>query len=58
VDWLGIESRIPNCGELFKVERKAETLTEMEMPIVRGNAAFLPIGPARIFIDGGPELFG
>ena len=30
----------------------------MEMPIVWGNAAFLPIGPARIFIDGGPKLFG
>src|SRR5271157_89574 len=28
----------------------------MEMPIVRGNAAFLPIRPARIFFDGGPEL--
>jgi len=30
----------------------------MEMPIVRGNSAFLPIGPARILVNGGPELFG
>ena len=55
---LGIESGIPNRGELFEVERNAEALTEVEMPIVRGNAAFLPIRPARIFFDGGPELFG
>ena len=55
---LGIESGIPNRGELFEVERNAEALTEVEMPIVRGNAAFLPIRPARIFFDGGPKLFG
>jgi len=56
VNWLGIESGIPHRGELLKIERNAETLAEMEMPIVRGNAAFLPIRPARIFFDGGPEL--
>jgi len=58
VDWLGIESKIPCRGELLEAERHAQVLTQMEMPIVRGNAAFLPIRPARIFLDGGPQLFG
>src|SRR5208337_308352 len=58
MDGLGIESKIPGRGELLKVARNAEALAEMEMPIVRGNAAFLPIGPARIFLDGGPKLLG
>ena len=58
MDRLGIESKIPRCGELLKVERNAQALRKVQMPIVGGNAAFLPIAPARIFFDGGPELFG
>jgi len=58
MNWLGIESRVPNRGELLEVERDAEALAEMKMPIVRGDAAVLPIVPARIFFDGRPEFFG
>ena len=45
MDWLWIERQIPRCGELCKVQRNAQALAEMEMPIVRGDAAFLPIAP-------------
>src|SRR5208282_6632484 len=55
MDGLRIECQIPGRSELCKVERNAQPLAEMEMPIVRGDAAFLPIAPARIFFDGGPQ---
>jgi len=58
VDGGGIKSRVPNVGEGRKIERKAETLGEIEMPVAGRHAAFLPVEPVWIVFDGGPKFFG
>ncbi len=55
---LGIEGTIPGLGELSEGEGCAEALGEVEVPIAGRDAAFLPIGPAGVIFDGGPDLRG
>ena len=58
VDRVGIEGGIPDPFELFEIERKVEALAEVQVPIARGHAAFLPVWPAGVVFDGGPQFFG
>ena len=57
-DGDGIESAIPGVDKLFERERAAEAFDEMKMPIARPDAALLPVLPARIVGDGGPDFVG
>src|SRR5260221_5830935 len=53
-----IERAVPGEAKLFKLQWAAEALGNVQMPIVGRDAAFLPIVPARVFFDGGPEFGG
>src|ERR1700740_3636023 len=57
-DRYGIQRRVPNVGEFLKIEGQAKALREVEMPVPRRHAPFLPVAPVRIVFDGGPKLFG
>jgi hypothetical protein len=41
---------------LFEREGAAETLAKMEVPVGRRYPALLPVRPAGIVFDGGPDL--
>ena len=53
----GIEGTIPGTNKLFESEGSTEALRQMQMPIARRDTALLPIVPARIAVDGGPNFF-
>lgn len=56
LDRFGCQDAIPNLFELFESERAAETLAEMKVPVLWRDPAFLPVWPARIVFDGGPDF--
>src|SRR2546423_637031 len=58
MDWLGIESEVPSFRELVEGQRTAQALAQVEIPVPRLHAAFLPVWPMRVFLDGGPKLGG
>src|SRR5260370_6770882 len=53
-----IDGAIPRVGELLEGEGAAKTFRKVEVPIARRDSALLPIRPARIMCDGGPEVAG
>lgn len=55
-DW--VEGAIPDFGELLEVKLRAEALIQMKIPVLGGDATFLPVGPAGILFDGRPKLGG
>ena len=44
--------------EFLEVERDAQTVAEVQVPIAGRHATLLPVRPAGVFFDGGPKLFG
>lgn len=58
MDWIRIESGIPDLGELLEIKGEAQPLGEIQMPITGRHAAFLPVVPARVLFNGGPKFLG
>src|SRR5215813_11707532 len=56
LNWLGIERAVPGIAKPSEVERTAEALGDVAVPVVRRHPAFLPVRPARVGLDDGPEL--
>ncbi len=55
-DW--VEGAIPDFAELLKGKPCPKTLIQVEIPVAWRDATFLPVGPARILLDGRPKLRG
>jgi len=55
---LGEKRHVPGLNELIVGEIGAQAANDVEMPVARGDTAFLKIGPARIIFDRGPDFFG
>ena len=53
----GIEHAIPYIAELFKCKIHSESPADVQLPVARRHAAFLPIAPSRIVFDGGPGFW-
>jgi hypothetical protein len=56
LDRFGGQNAIPSLFELFESERAAETLAEMKVPVLWRDPALLPVWPARIVFDDGPDF--
>src|SRR5580765_7331173 len=52
----GIKCAVPDFGKLLKAEPAAKPLSQIKIPIVRRDSAFLPIRPAWILFDSRPQL--
>ena len=51
-----LQGAVPGLDELFKVKLAAEPPGQMQVPILWGDAALLPVFPERIVLDGRPDL--
>src|SRR5712692_11343329 len=47
---------VPGLGELLKAQGSAEAFVDVQVPIARRDAAFLPVRPTRVFFNGAPKL--
>jgi len=57
VDGGGIEGAVPDFDELLKTELASEPPGDVEVPVPRRHAPLLPIVPAGIFFERGPDFF-
>ena len=58
VNGLRIQCGIPDSCKLVEIERYAQAIAQVQMPVSSRHAALLPVWPTRIFFDGGPEFLG
>ena len=55
---LPVEGAVPSVAKFVESQRAAEAPGQMQVPVVRGDAAFLPIVPARVGLNCGPDFVG
>ena len=55
---LGNDDAVPCVAEFLEGDADVKTRGEVFVPLFGSEAAFLPGGPKRIFLDGGPHFFG
>lgn len=58
MDGRGVEGAIPDFDELLEGELASQPPGDVKMPVARRHAAFLPVVPAGILFQGGPDFFG
>ena len=56
-DRIGKDDAVPGLAKLIEGDAEVEFVGEMSAPIARCEAAFLPIFPERIALNGGPDFF-
>ena len=56
VDRVRVKGAIPHFTELLEGERGAETFGQMKVPIPRRDAPLLPIEPAGVLFNRGPDI--